>query len=453
VADLRGDVGVNAPETQYAKSGDVHIAYQVIGQGRRDLVIVAGFASHVELAWELPSLNHFASRLASFARVILFDKRGTGLSDPVSDVPTLETRIDDVRAVMDAAGSTSAAVFGSSEGAPMALLFAATHPERVTDLVLFGAMARSTEAEDYHLALPADAYREASREFMGPYWGRGYGVEIFAPSLAEDPDNAKWWGRMERSAASPGMAAKLSEMFLDIDVRSILPAIRVPTLVMHRHGDRVVDVRAGRWLADRIPGARFVELPGRDHVPFAGDPDRVADEIEEFLTGTRPMAEPDRVLATVMFTDIVDSTKRAAELGDRKWRELLQRHDDLVRGELERHRGRAVKTTGDGFLATFDGPARAIRCSCAIRDHLRDHGVEVRAGLHTGEIEVIGEDVGGIAVHIAARVAAMAGGGETLVSSTVKDLVVGSGIEFEDRGTHELKGVPGEWHLYSVAKA
>jgi class 3 adenylate cyclase len=255
---------------------------------------------------------------------------------------------------------------------------------------------------------------------------------------------------MERSAASPGMAAKLSEMFLDIDVRSILPTIRVPTLVLHRHGDRVVDVRAGKWLADRIPGARFVELPGRDHVAFAGDADTVADEIEEFLTGTRPTAEPDRVLATMMFTDIVESTRRAAELGDRKWRELLERHHDLVRGELERHRGREVKTTGDGFLATFDGPARAIRCARAIRDHLRDHGVEVRAGLHTGEIEVIGEDVGGIAVHIAARVAAMAAGGETLVSSTVKDLVVGSGIEFEDRGTHELKGVPGEWHLYSV---
>jgi pimeloyl-ACP methyl ester carboxylesterase len=444
---------VQPPETRYAKSGDVHIAYQVIGEGPRDLVIVAGFASHVELFWELPALARFVTRLASFARVIVFDKRGTGLSDPVSEVPTLETRVDDVRAVMDAAGSNSAAVFGSSEGAPMALLFAATHPERVTNLVLFGAMARSTEAEDYDLALPAEVYREASSELMGPYWGRGYGVEVFAPSLAEDPASVKWWGRMERSAASPGMAAKLSEMFLDIDVRSVLPTIRVPTLVLHRHGDRVVDVRAGRWLAEHVPGARFVELPGLDHVPFAGDPDRVADEVEEFLTGSRPAAEPDRVLATLMFTDIVDSTKRAADLGDRRWLELLERHHDLVRGELERHRGREVKTTGDGFLATFDGPARAIRCSGAIRDHLRDHGVEVRAGLHTGEIEVIGEDVGGIAVHIAARVAAMAAGGETLVSSTVKDLVAGSGIEFEDRGAHELKGVPGEWHLYSVAKA
>jgi class 3 adenylate cyclase len=453
MAAVRGDGSMNTPETRYAMSGDVHIAYQVFGEGPRDLVIVTGFASHVELGWELPQLNRFASRLSSFARVILFDKRGTGLSDPVSDVPTLETRVDDVRAVMDAAGSERAAVFGTSEGAPMALLFAATHPERVTHLVLFGAMARSTEAEDYHLAPPADVFREASAEMLGPYWGKGYGVEIFAPSLAEDPVAAKWWGRMERSAASPAMAGMLSEMFLDIDVRAVLPTIKAPTLVLHRHGDRVVDVRAGRWLAERIPGARFVELPGSDHVAFAGDSDRVADEIAEFLTGERPAAEPDRVLATVMFTDIVESTQRAAALGDRRWLELLELHDDVVRAELERHRGREVKTTGDGFLATFDGPARAIRCTCAIRDLLRDHGVEIRAGLHTGEIEVIGEDVGGIAVHIAARVAALANGGETFVSSTVKDLVVGSGIEFEDRGRHELKGVPGEWQLYKVLTA
>jgi len=444
---------VNAPETQYAKSGDVHIAYQVFGEGPRDLVIVTGFASHVEMSWELPAINGFASRLASFARVILFDKRGTGLSDPVADVPTLETRIDDVRAVMDAAGSSRAAVFGSSEGAPMALLFAATHPERVTNLVLFGAMARSTEAEDYDLAPPADVFREASMEMLGPYWGKGYGIEIFAPTLAEDPASVKWWGRMERSAASPGMAAKLSEMFLDIDVRAILPSIRVPTLVMHRHGDPVVDVRAGRWLAERIPGARFLELPGRDHVPFSGDAVRVTEEVEEFLTGTRPAAEPDRVLATVMFTDIVGSTERAAELGDRAWRDVLERHHDVVRTELERHRGREVKTTGDGFLATFDGPARAIRCSRAMAEALRDHGVEIRVGLHTGEIEVIGEDVGGIAVHIAARVAALAGAGETLVSSTVKDLVAGSGISFSERGTHTLKGVPEEWRLYEVVSA
>jgi len=308
-------------------------------------------------------------------------------------------------------------------------------------------------AEDYDLAPPADVFREASMEMLGPYWGKGYGIEIFAPTLAEDPASVKWWGRMERSAASPGMAAKLSEMFLDIDVRAILPSIRVPTLVMHRHGDPVVDVRAGRWLAERIPGARFLELPGRDHVPFSGDAVRVTEEVEEFLTGTRPAAEPDRVLATVMFTDIVGSTERAAELGDRAWRDVLERHHDVVRTELERHRGREVKTTGDGFLATFDGPARAIRCSRAMAEALRDHGVEIRVGLHTGEIEVIGEDVGGIAVHIAARVAALAGAGETLVSSTVKDLVAGSGISFSERGTHTLKGVPEEWRLYEVVSA
>src|SRR5438067_1334228 len=441
---------VQPPQTQYAKSGDVHIAYQVTGDGPHELVVVAGFVSHVELAWEFPPLARAINRLASFARVITFDKRGTGLSDPVADVPTLETRIDDLRAVMDEAGFTRATLLGASEGAPMSVLFATTHPERVVSLVLWGALARATAAEDYDLAPPADVFREAWMEMVAPAWGQGLSAEVFAPTMAEDPEALRWWAKMERSAASPAMAEKLSEMFMQVDVRDVLPSIRVPTLVLHRRGDRVVNIRAGRWVAERIPGARFVELPGIDHVLFSGDQDAVFDEIEEFVTGARPVVEADRVLATVLFTDIVGSTERAAEVGDRRWREVLERHHDVVRRELERHRGHEVKTTGDGFLATFDGPARGVRCACAIGDALATHGISVRAGLHTGEIEVIGEDVGGIGVHIAARVAALAGGGETLVSSTVKDLVVGSGIEFADRGAQELKGVPGEWRLFEV---
>jgi class 3 adenylate cyclase len=354
---------------------------------------------------------------------------------------------------MDAAGSERAALFGISEGGPMSVLFAATHPERATALVLYGAMGRTTEAPDYPWASPAEALRESAAEFIAPYWGQPEGgmVEVFAPSLADNPQALEFNARMERSAASPAMVQQIFEMFLDIDVRAVLPTIHVPTLVLHRHGDRVVNRRAGENLAAQIPGARYLELPGIDHLPWAGDSEAVLGEIEEFLTGARSVAEPDRVLATVMFTDIVGSTERAGELGDARWRDLLAAHQAAVRRELTRFRGREVKTLGDGYLATFDGPARAIRCGQAIAETAGSTGLEVRIGLHSGEVEVMEEDVGGIAVHIAARVGALAGAGEVLVTSTVKDLVAGSGITFEDRGPTQLKGIPDEWRLFAAA--
>jgi class 3 adenylate cyclase len=444
---------MSTPPTQYAKSGDASIAYQVVGEAPIDVVLVLGFATHLELQWESPAFARFFERIASFSRLIIFDKRGTGLSDPVAEVPILEQRVDDVRAVMDAAGSERAALFGISEGGPMSVLFAAAHPDRVTALVLHGAMGRTTEAPDYPWASPADALRESVAEFIAPHWGQDAEgmVELFAPSLADDPKAVEFTARMERSAASPAMVQQIFEMFLDIDVRGILPTINVPTLVLHRRGDRVVNRRAGKELAAEIPHARYVELPGIDHVPWAGDPEAVLGEIEEFLTGARSVPEPDRVLATVMFTDIVGSTEQAAELGDARWRELLSAHQEALRRELARFRGREVKTLGDGCLATFDGPARAIRCALAIAEAIRSLGLEVRIGLHSGEVELMGEDVGGIAVHIAARVGGLAEPGEVLVSSTVKDLVAGSGIRFVDRGAKHLKGISDEWRLFAAA--
>jgi pimeloyl-ACP methyl ester carboxylesterase len=444
---------MNTPPTRYAKSGDASIAYQVVGDGPIDLVLVLGFATHLELQWESPPFARFFERISSFSRMLIFDKRGTGLSDPVTEAPTLEQRIDDVRAVMDTAGFERAAFLGISEGGPMSVLFAATHPERVTALVLHGAMGRTTEAPDYPWASPAEALRESAAEFIAPYWGRQAEgmVELFAPSFAGDPQAVEFTARMERSAASPAMVQQIFEMFLDIDVRAVLPTIHVPTLVLHRRGDRVVNRRAGKELAARIPNARYVELPGIDHLPWAGDSEAVLGEIEEFLTGVRSVPEPDRVLATMMFTDIVASTERAAELGDARWRELLSAHHAAVRRELTRFRGREVKTLGDGCLATFDGPARAIRCGHAIAEAARSNGLEVRIGLHCGEVELMGEDVGGIAVHIAARVGALAAAGEVLVSSTVKDLVAGSGIRFVDRGTKQLKGISDEWRLFAAS--
>ena len=438
--------------TQYAKSGDASIAYQAVGHGPIDLVLVLGFATHLELQWEAPPFARFFGRISSFSRLIIFDKRGTGLSDPVTEVPTLEQRIDDIRAVMDAAGSERAVLFGVSEGGPTSVLFAATHPTRVTALILHGAMGRTTEAPDYPWASSAEALRESAAEFIAPYWGlQADGVvELFTPSLVGDPETVEFTARMERSAASPGMVQKIFEMFLDTDVRAILPTIRVPTLVLHRRGDRVVNRRAGKQLAAQIPGARYVELAGIDHLPWAGDSEAVLGEVEEFLTGARSVPEPDRVLATVMFTDIVGSTERAAELGDARWRELLSAHQTAVRRELSRFHGREVKTLGDGCLATFDGPARAIRCGRSITEAARSLGLEVRIGLHAGEVELIGEDVGGIAVHIAARVGALATPGEVLASSTVKDLVAGSGIRFVDRGAKHLKGISDEWRLFAA---
>ena len=438
---------------RYAQSENVHIAYQVVGEGERDLVLVEGFVSHLDMEWDNPSQARFFRGLASFARLIRFDKRGTGLSDRAVAIGTLEERMDDVRAVMDAAGSERAVLMGISEGAPMCLLFAATYPERTHALVLQGGMARSIEAPDYPWASPADAVIEAGVELITPGLYTGDDMEIWAPSLAGDAQAKAWLGRYRRASVSPDGLNALVTMFLDIDVRHVLPTLRVPTLVLHRHGDRVVNWRAGRWMADQIPGALYVELPGPDHFPWVGDSDAVIEEVRAFLTGVRVAPEPDRVLATVMFTDVVGSTARAASLGDRRWTDLLDAHDAAVRRQLAAFRGREVKATGDGFLATFDGPARAIRCACAIRDAASQLHLEVRVGLHTGEIEVRGDDIGGVAVHIGQRVSALARPSEILVSSTVKDLVAGSGIEFEERGEHELKGVPGKWRLFAVANS
>jgi class 3 adenylate cyclase len=440
------------PETRYAKTSDgVHIAFQTVGQGERDLLLIEGFSSHVELAWEMPSSEAFFLGLASFSRLILFDRRGVGVSDRTAGAATLEQRMEDMRAVLDAVGSERAVLMGVSEGAPAAVLFAATYPERVQALVLHGGMARSTWAPDYPWAAPAEALLEAT-SLIEPVLFTGGDMEIWAPSLADDEQAKAWLGRYRRSAVSPGGLAQMFLLSLEIDVRAVLPTIGVPTLVLHRRGDRVVNRRAGKWMAEQIPGARFVELEGQDHFPWSGDSRAVIDEVEEFLTGARHVVEPDRVLATVLFTDIVGSTERATELGDRAWRLRLDQHDAAVRDLLARHRGREVKTTGDGFLATFDGPARGIRCALELQSALAPLGIEVRAGLHTGEVEVRGEDVGGIAVHIAARVQGAAAPGEVLVSRTVCDLVVGSGIGFVDRGVHHLKGVPGEWQLFAVRR-
>jgi len=429
----------------------VHVAYQVFGEGEIDVVLVVGFVTHIELAWEHEPAARLFQSLGSFARVIAFDRRGAGLSDPMPNAPTLEERMDDVRAVMDAAGSERAALLGISEGVPMSIMFAATYPERVQALVLAGGMARSTYADDYPYPLPVDALTESAGEFVLPYWGQGTMVEVVAPSQESDPGTRAWFGRMERATASPGMLASLAQMFLDIDVRDIVPTVHVPTLVMHRRHDRLVNVRNGRWLDEHLPNSRLVELPGSDHSLLYEDPDSTLGEVQEFLTGTRAAATPERMLATVLFTDIVDSTKTATELGDSRWREVLEGHGRTVRDALEKFDGRQVKSTGDGFLATFDGPARGIHCARAILDSSDSLGIRVRAGLHTGECEVIGEDIGGIAVHIAARVSALAAPDEVLVSRTVKDLVAGSGIAFTDRGAHELKGVPDVWQLYAAA--
>jgi pimeloyl-ACP methyl ester carboxylesterase len=437
------------PQVRYARSGDVHIAYQVVGDGPFDLVYVPGFSSHLELNWEPPSL-HVTERLSSFSRLIYFDKRGTGMSDPVENVPTLEERMDDVRAVMDAAGSEQAAFFGFSEGGAMALLFAATYPDRTRALALWGAMARTTYAPDYPLGTPYDAYLESANELILPYVDEGVLADIYVPSKAEDPVTLRQARRGEQLGASPAMVAKVFLMYLDVDVRHVLGTIQAPTLIMHAHGDRVVNVRHGRWLAEHIPHAKYVEMPGIDHLVWHSEPNPVLDEIEEFFTGVRPVAEPDRVLSTIMFTDIVGSTERDAELGDKRWRELLDAHHGAIRRELQRFRGREVKTTGDGFLATFDGPARAVRCGRAIIEATRSIGLDVRIGIHSGEIELVGEDVAGLAVHIASRVGAVAAPAEVLVSETVKGLVAGSGISFEDRGEHELKGVPDRWRLFAA---
>jgi pimeloyl-ACP methyl ester carboxylesterase len=441
---------VRAPETGYTKSGDVNIAYQVVGDGARDLVLVPGFVSHLEIDWDEPRSAHFLERLSSFSRLIRFDKRGTGLSDRPGGIPDLETRMDDVRAVMDAVGSERAALFGYSEGGPMCCLFAATYPDRTTALILYGTYAKRTDPDDDYPWAATWEQRQAYADQVEREWGFESDLGTMAPNA--DAPLTVWWRSRARASASPGAARALVLMNSRIDVRGVLPTIRVPTLVLHRGGDLDSRLEEGRYIAGRIPEARFVELPGEDHIPWM-DADQIVDEVEEFLTGVRRGPDPDRVLATVLMTDIVGSSERAAELGDRRWRELLEAHHALVRKELARWRGREVDTAGDGFLATFDGPARAIRCATAIRDGLRAVGLEIRAGLHTGECEIIGGKIGGIAVHIAARVAAQAAPGEVFVSGTVRDLIAGSGIELEDRGVQTLRGIPGEWQLLAVRGA
>lgn len=442
-------MAASRPKTEYARNGDVHIAYQQFGQGDLDLVMVNGFTSHLDLTWELEAGARFLNGLGSFARVINFDRRGTGLSDPVAEAPPLEVRMDDVRAVLDDAGVERAALLGISEGAAMSILFAAAHPERAQALVLCGGLARSTHAPDYEWALPVEDLVASGVELVGPHWGEGAILDVSGPSVADDPEIREWQARLERST-SPGMLREVVAMFMQTDVRDAVPSVQCPALVLHRTRDRLVNVRHGRWLAENLPDARMVELDGDDHMPYFGDTETLLGEIEEFLTGARHQPEPERVLATVLFTDIVDSTKTASELGDARWRGLLERHDAVTRKAIDGHGGKAVKSTGDGFLATFDGPARGIRCAQEIAAKCGALGIGIRAGLHTGECEVLGDDIGGVAVHIAARVSAMADADEVLVSRTVKDLVAGSGIEFADRGRHELKGIPDEWEILAV---
>jgi len=446
-------------ETRYALSGDVHIAYQVTGNGPFDLVFVPGFVTHIELQWKLPLFGDFLRALGSVARLIRFDKRGTGMSDPVSGAPSLEMRMDDVRAVMDAAGCGRAAFYGLSEGAAMSILFAATYPDRVAALVVRSCSPRTMWAPDFPWGRTGDAYEREVSQALRVYAGRAEARAVVRGLGMQTDYEVEAYVDLLRYGASPGMLAALYAMNREIDIRDVLPTVRVPALVMHGSEDQVLPVEVGRYTAQRLPRARFVELPGIGHLALGGSSaDRIQTEIERFLsevwqTGGWEETEPDRMLATVLFTDIVDSTTRAIELGDRGWRELLESHNALVRRELLRHRGREVDSAGDGFLATFDGPARAIRCASAIVQGVHELGLAVRAGLHTGECEIADGKVAGIAVHTGARVAALAHSGEVLVSSTVKDLVAGSGIEFVERGLHELKGIPGEWRLFALRAA
>jgi pimeloyl-ACP methyl ester carboxylesterase len=442
---------VNVPETKYAKSGDLNIAYQVVGEGPFDLVYVPGFVSNVEMNWEGPPLAKAFNDIASFCRLIMFDKRGTGLSDRVSlkDLPTIEERMDDLRAVMDAAGSKRAALFGHSEGGCMCIVFAATYPERTRALITYGAFAKRLRSDDYPWA-PTFEERMAAVEETERNWGRLIDVSYYAPSAIGVPGFAELLGAYQRRSASPGAASALMRMNSYVDVRAILPLVRVPTLVLQAEGDRDVRAEEGRYLAEHIPGARYVELPSGDHLWFVSHEAETVGEIQEFLTGARSVPDVDRFLATVLFTDIVNGTAKAAELGDRRWRALLEDHHTIVRRELARFRGVEVDTAGDGFFATFDGPARAVRCGLGIRDSVRALGLEIRAGIHTGECEVIAGKTGGIAVIIGSRVREQAAPGEVLATSTVKDLTAGSGLRFDARGTRRLKGVPDEWAIFEA---
>jgi class 3 adenylate cyclase len=445
----RGPVSVTVfgamtpPRTQYAHSGDASIAYQVFGSGDVDLVVINGPASHLEVMWEEPATARSFERLGSFARVVLFDRRGTGLSDPVSQPPTLEQQMDDLLAVLDAVGLERTALWGAGD-LGLSALFAATYPERVTALVLSSVAPRGMTAI-------RPEYKGVFLDAIENHWGEGTLLSVYAPSQVGNKAFEQWWGRMQRAAVSPGMARRLIEMLGETDLEAILPTIRVPTLVTHQTGDRYIPVEVGREVASLIPGARFIEYPGEDTYAWVDAP--AIDDVEEFLTGRRPPQQIDRVLATVVFTDIVGSTEHASRLGDGRWRQLLAEHDAVIRRVVARSRGNEVKSIGDGFLLTFDGPARAVRSAAELVEGAADMGLSLRAGLHTGECELVGNDVAGIAVHIAARVMAEAGPGEVLVSSTVKDLVVGSGLSFEDHGLHELRGVPDAWRIYALERS
>jgi class 3 adenylate cyclase/pimeloyl-ACP methyl ester carboxylesterase len=440
-----------APETRYARSEDGYVAYQVFGRGPFDLLFIGNWASNVEVMWEHPSMARYLDRLGQFARVICFDKRGAGLSDPVAlgALPTLEHWMDDARIVLDAARSEEAALIGDAEGGPMAMMFAATYPQRTRALVLVNTFARMLRSADYPIGMPEEA-AERFLQIWERAWGTGIVLELSAPSVAGDPQIQRWTSRYMRLSAPPAASTRMYRWVLQVDVRSVLPSIQAPTLILHRAENRHYRAPMGRYLVGHIPGAKYVELPGADWYPPFVNAEPVLDEIEEFLTGARPAPAEDRILATVLFTDIVGSTDLAARLGDQRWLDLKASHDGLVRTHLDLYRGKDVATTGDGFLATFDGPARAVRCALAIAAAVRSLGIEIRAGLHSGEVEFQDGQIAGIAVHIAARVMALAGTGRVLVSSTVKDLVVGSPIRFADRGSHPLRGVPGEWGLFEV---
>ena len=437
------------PETKYASSGSVNIAYQVFGQGEVDLVIVPGWVSNIDTFWEEPGVVRFFERLAAFSRVILFDKRGTGLSDRITETPTLEERMDDVRAVLDAVGSERAALLGYSEGGPMCALFSVTYPERTRALIMIGSYPKMLPSEDYPFGRALDAHREWL-ELLKREWGGPVGLAQRAPTRMSDQRFRQWWAKFLRTSASPSTALALSTMNAEIDIRHLLPSIQVPTLLIHAIGDKTIDVRASRYMAERIPQARLVELEAEDHLPFAESADEILVNVEEFLTGTHVAGPVERVVTTLMFTDIVGSTRLASEMGDARWRDLLEAHHGAVRHELAVYRGREVKSTGDGFHVTFDGPARAIQCACAIRKSVKAVGLSVRVGLHTGECQIMGDSIEGLAVHLAARVAEFARADQVVVSQTVKDLVAGSGLKFEDLGMHALKGIPDSWRLYGV---
>jgi pimeloyl-ACP methyl ester carboxylesterase len=441
----------DAPKTRYVKSDDVYVAYQVVGDGPFDLLVVPGFVSNVEANWRNPDLSAYFRRLASFCRLILFDKRGTGMSDRGAQDFTLEQRMHDVQAILDAVGSKKAALFGHSEGGPMSLLYAATYPQRTSAVVLYGSYAKRSVAPDYPFGWNDQEWTRVLRD-IEENWGSPNSLSV-VDRTEKTGDVSLMADRLAayfRAAASPGAAAAIMRMNREIDVRHILPATRVPTLVLHCTGDPVIEIGHARYLAQKIPDAKLIELPGQDHIPWLGNRDAILDAVEQFLTGAYHVREPERILATVLFVDIAGSTERVALIGDKPWRELLNEFYRRTREVLQNYRGREVSTAGDGFLATFEGPARAIRCANALNNAVRSLNLKVRCGIHTGECELIGDDLAGIAVHIGARVASLAIPGEVLVSQTVRDLVAGSGLAFEDRGTHRLKGVPDEWRLFQA---